>query len=214
MNSDTQPQQAASTSTVGERPTRDRILDAAERLFAERGYSGTAVRDIAAAVGLNAASLYNHFAGKEELYEAVLDRGLGPVFALIEEIGNGDDGRFDDRAVLERTVAHFARSPNLACLIHHEALAGGDRLARLAGTWVGPITARGLEAMARRGPDDGLEDYERPLVLAAFVNMILGYFALAPLMETVIGEDPLSRQAVARKSAFLQKILARLTAAD
>ena len=55
--------------------TRDRILDTAEALFAERGFAGTAVRDIAAAVGLTAASLYNHFAGKEALYAAVLERG-------------------------------------------------------------------------------------------------------------------------------------------
>jgi AcrR family transcriptional regulator len=41
--------------------TADRILDAAEALFAERGLAGTAVRDIAARTGLNPASLYNHF---------------------------------------------------------------------------------------------------------------------------------------------------------
>ena len=60
--------------------TADRILDAAECLFAEHGFAGTAVRDIAARVSLNPASLYNHFPGKQDLYAAVLDRGLPPVF--------------------------------------------------------------------------------------------------------------------------------------
>ena len=47
--------------------TRDRILDAAEELFAERGLAGTAVRDISNQVGLTPASLYNHFSGKQSL---------------------------------------------------------------------------------------------------------------------------------------------------
>ncbi len=42
--------------------TRDRILDVAEALFAERGFAGTSVREIAAKADLTAASLYNHFA--------------------------------------------------------------------------------------------------------------------------------------------------------
>jgi DNA-binding transcriptional regulator YbjK len=60
------PQSASS----GAPQTRERILDVAEALFAERGFAGTSVRDIAASAGLTAASLYNHFDGKEALYDA------------------------------------------------------------------------------------------------------------------------------------------------
>ena len=41
--------------------TAERILDAAENLFADRGYAGTTMRDVSAAVGLRTPSLYNHF---------------------------------------------------------------------------------------------------------------------------------------------------------
>src|SRR6476659_3966469 len=53
---------------------RDEILDEATRLFAERGYEGTSMADLAERVGLRKASLFHHFASKEVLYAAVLER--------------------------------------------------------------------------------------------------------------------------------------------
>lgn len=53
---------------------RDRILDAAFELFSERGFSETSVRDIANAVDIKAASIYNHFTGKQELLDALIER--------------------------------------------------------------------------------------------------------------------------------------------
>jgi len=57
----------ASTAATSPRPsnaTRERILDEAEVLFANSGFAGTSVRDIATAAGLTPASLYNHFSNK------------------------------------------------------------------------------------------------------------------------------------------------------
>ena len=58
----------SSTTATPALSTVDRILDAAEGLFADRGYAGTAVRDIAAAVSLNPASLYNTGTGTGTTY--------------------------------------------------------------------------------------------------------------------------------------------------
>src|ERR1051326_7575302 len=52
--------------------TRDRILKAAERLFAERGYDGTSIRAIVARARVNQAAINYHFEGKEGLYREVL----------------------------------------------------------------------------------------------------------------------------------------------
>jgi AcrR family transcriptional regulator len=52
--------------------TRERIMKAAERLFAERGYEGTSVRAIVAKARVNQAAINYHFAGKEGLYREVL----------------------------------------------------------------------------------------------------------------------------------------------
>jgi AcrR family transcriptional regulator len=55
------------------RQTRQTILDAALDLFAEKGYFGTSLRDIAAVVGVRESALYNYFKGKEALFSALID---------------------------------------------------------------------------------------------------------------------------------------------
>ena len=53
--------------------TKDRILDAALTLFAENGYDGTSVEQIAQIVGIKAPSLYKHYKGKEDILNALID---------------------------------------------------------------------------------------------------------------------------------------------
>ena len=53
--------------------TKERILEAALTLFAENGYDGTSVEQIANTVGIKAPSLYKHFKGKEDILNALID---------------------------------------------------------------------------------------------------------------------------------------------
>ena len=53
--------------------TKEKILDAALTLFAENGYDGTSVEQIANIVGIKAPSLYKHYKGKEDILNAVID---------------------------------------------------------------------------------------------------------------------------------------------
>lgn len=66
---------AAGVGSEAER-SRTRILDAAAEMFIDRGYEGTSLRRLAGEVGMKAGSLYYHFASKDELLTAVLERGI------------------------------------------------------------------------------------------------------------------------------------------
>jgi len=66
--------------TTLEAPTRDRIVAAALELFSRQGFAGASMRQIAAVVGIKAASLYSHFAGKEAILNAIIDTH-GPASA-------------------------------------------------------------------------------------------------------------------------------------
>jgi AcrR family transcriptional regulator len=59
--------------------TKQRILDTAERLFADQGYAGTSMRQVIADAGVNLAAIHYHFGSKEELLDAVVLRRAEPV---------------------------------------------------------------------------------------------------------------------------------------
>src|SRR5688500_13800412 len=61
------------------RATKERLLNAAERLFAARGFAGTSLREVTASAGVNVAAIHYHFGSKEELLRAVLSRIVEPV---------------------------------------------------------------------------------------------------------------------------------------
>ncbi len=76
--------QAAVQDPVGE--TRERILDAAERLFARAGFDGSSMRQITQAAGVNVAAVNYHFGTKEELYAQVFVRRIVPINARRTEL--------------------------------------------------------------------------------------------------------------------------------
>lgn len=63
--------------------TRQRVLDAALRLFGERGYAATSVRDIAEELGISKAAVHYHFPAKEQMVAALLQPALDRVDALV-----------------------------------------------------------------------------------------------------------------------------------
>jgi AcrR family transcriptional regulator len=190
--------------------TADRILDAAEALFAERGLAGTAVRDIAARTGLNAASLYNHFPGKEALYAAVLERGIRPMLdALAEFVEEGDpDLRGQKR--IERMMESLAARPCLPRLIQYEVLTGGTRLSPLLREWIRPLLARAQQLVEGSEAARRWKAEEIPLLVLAIYHVVIGYFTVAPLYEDLNGEDLLLEQARARQTRFLQHFMEAL----
>jgi len=67
-------------------PRKEQILAAAERLFREKGYLATSVRDIGKAVGVKGASLYHHIGGKEELLWTIASGAADEFFAALEPV--------------------------------------------------------------------------------------------------------------------------------
>ncbi|MHC4430992.1 MAG: CerR family C-terminal domain-containing protein [Planctomycetota bacterium] len=89
---------------------RDRLLGAAEQLFAEQGYDGTSIRDLAAAAGCNIASVNYYFGGKEKLYVEIWRRHLLVLrdtrVASIDKVLSESGGKPD----LENLLRSFAHS--------------------------------------------------------------------------------------------------------
>jgi len=185
--------------------TSERILDAAESLFAVHGFSGTAVRDIARAVGLTPASLYNHFEGKQAIYDAVLERGVLPLLHLMRELPSRDHTPQDFGEMIGAIMAQLSSRPHLPRLIQFEVITGGPYLQKLARDWFRPILEQGI-AELDRDRENGWSKDEYDLVMSAWLNMVFGHFAMAPMMQEVFGDDPLSPPNLERQTRFLRKL--------
>jgi AcrR family transcriptional regulator len=190
--------------------TAERILDAAEALFAERGYAGTSLRDVATRVELRIPSLYNHFSSKDALYAAVLARGIGPVLELLAEFAAQSAAERDTSALVARVMAALRRHPNLPRLIQHETLTGGARLTPMLREWIEPVFGHAGE-MAETAPGAGRwTAEERPLVVIAVYNVLVGYFTFAPLYQQLEGVDLLADPIFERQTRLLGEIVAAL----
>lgn len=81
-------------------PVREKLLDAAEALFCEKGFEGTSVRDLTTAAGCNVASVNYHFGGKDKLYVEMFRRQMRRLFQrhkeLIDTLADNPDATLED----------------------------------------------------------------------------------------------------------------------
>jgi AcrR family transcriptional regulator len=204
------PGDAAKTLPAETGGTATRILDVAESLFAQRGFAGVSVREIAGQVGVNQASIYNHFPSKQALYEAVLERGFRPIRDLLADRAQDLHSRSVQDRLLEQLVDHLWHTPHLPKLIQREVLDGGEYLERLAEQWLKPIYEQGKQAMAATSDLTEWPEQERPLLILGMYHLLFGYFTSAALFERVVGSDPWSPDMRRTLLAFLKRASERL----
>jgi AcrR family transcriptional regulator len=90
------------------RDTRDRILDAAERLFAEKGFDGTSLREITQEAGANVAAVNYHFHSKDELIETVFRRWFTSINQQrIQKLQEAQAAAHPEPACLEAVLRAF-----------------------------------------------------------------------------------------------------------
>jgi len=195
-------------SNPARKPTAERILDAAEDLFAEKGYSATSLGDVADRVGIRSPSLYNHFRNKEALYSAVLDRLLEDFGAPLQELRESPITRQSIYQWLETIVRMHHERPNLARLLQHAALSGGPQTNELIERLFSPMFDQ--SDLPREEMSFGLVGPElQPWAVMALNNMVMSYVTMAPMYRDLLGEDPFSPEALEKQLELILK-LARL----
>ncbi|PRY54977.1 TetR family transcriptional regulator [Glycomyces artemisiae] len=126
--------------------TRSALLDAARRRFAEHGFDGTGVREIAADAGVDATLIFRYFGSKQDLFDAALatevpaglgERAAGPVEftdALVREVVLGDPAGNDGEHPLLLMLRSAGR-PEVRARLHEEVCNGylADLAARFDG---------------------------------------------------------------------------------
>jgi AcrR family transcriptional regulator len=180
------------TSARG-RDTFERLLDAAERLFAERGFEGTSMRAVTQAAGASVSAANYHFGSKDALLRASLLRRVEPTNRLRLERLGALEARVGDGPLALEDVLHCFLSPSIelhvqpggpdhlrqvAARLHAEP---SERMSAVKRELFGPLSERFREAVARALPDHTEDEIALSfqLTVGVMVHVISGRLELA-----------------------------------
>ena len=169
--------------------TKQRILDAAERLFAERGFAGTSLRAITQEAGANLAAVHYHYGPKDELLKAVLNRLIVPMneerLRLLDEAVAAADpepptveailGAFvgPDLRLLERLAS---KGPEVPRLISRSYIEGGPVMRELMDEQFGEVRQKLFPALEAALPHLTVEEiaWRMLCVVGVIIYMFAG----------------------------------------
>ena len=161
------------------------ILREATRLFAAKGYGATSLKDISEAVGIRKPSLLYHFASKEKLHQAVLDRVLdrwNEVLPRLLMAAAGGEHRFD--SVIRETIGFFSEDPDRARLLLREILDRPEEMQNRLETYVAPWVSVVADYI-RKGQEHGeIHDPVDPeAYILQIINLVVSGIAASSCLE-------------------------------
>lgn len=133
---------------------RDRVLDAAAAVFAERGYPASTVDDLLAAARIGVGSFYALFAGREDCFLALFDRTVEEARGAVEAAVAGEDAWPERcRAALRAVLELAAAEPDRARVVLVEAQSAGAQAEARHARLLGEVAAAlaGARAIERPG---------------------------------------------------------------
>jgi AcrR family transcriptional regulator len=193
---DVGPQAEQTSLTPRASETRKRILDAAENVFAQRGFDAATTREIAALSETNVATPYSYFAGKEALYLAVIERAIVPLIELMDQFARESDKPGAAAGAIHDVLSHLASHEGTTRLMYREIVANGPLAERLTKTLFEPLIERVRSELRAGGR---IEPELEPFVAALFIHLSFSHVALAPLLSRVFDLDMLSTESLERQ---------------
>lgn len=171
---------------------KEEIVAEATRLFAERGYEGASMGDLAERVGLRKASLFHHFPSKDALYATVLTELMGGVKVAILGAAMAE-GSFAQRldALTDALTSTLGAQPHAARLLVREAMDWGPVMKAGLGRTVNDVLAASLE-FAKAGQREGVfnPDLDPTQLIVTMIGIHFMPFVIGDIVEKFTGTSP------------------------
>jgi AcrR family transcriptional regulator len=174
--------------------SREKILEVAEARFAQRGFAGVGMREVALAAGLGKSSLFHHFASKAELYVAVIERVIASIEAhVLPALAKGGEGVARIERGIDALIDALAEHPTTARLLLR-SLVEDEAFAAAEPPGLAAVEAR-IQALVGRftallgGPD----------AVQTLIGATVYHFASGEFGEAVLGGPLFSAEAVSRR---------------
>lgn len=182
--------------------TVQKIVDAAEQLFAEQGYDGTPLREIAQQVGIREPSLYAHFPNKEAIYGAVIDRALQPFMHEMQHWNHRELTLRELVDIPRKMLRMHAQHPYSAQILHREFSLPAERISPQVMAWLHQFTEQSQIFMSGL-PENrsyalnshALKQQQVVSNLIALTQLMLGFFASQGMQQKLLG-DAYDREAL------------------
>lgn len=193
------------------------LLDAALEAFADRGYDGTSVREIARGLGVSHNLIPQRIGSKEQLWRASVDHGFAQLAAALAGVAVGPmpgDDLATLRALVVRFVEQSGKRPALLRIIQREAATPGPRFDHLF-AYIDPVRVFGGDLLARLREAGQVRTDSVGLMYFFMTHGAGGPLTLPAIAERFgIGVDPadpdaVHRHAVAAVDLLFDGLLAR-----
>lgn len=185
---------------------RDRILDAAEELFIQRGYDGVSINDVARGAGAAKGLIFYYFKNKEDLFDSVMDRYYAQHSrAIIEGFsGGGASTRERIHSVIDAYIDVLESNPGYPKLVQREVCSSSRGLVKTV-EHMTPIYRWGLDALGGALPATGPLSAEHFFI--SIFGMIINYFTYTPLLDSLMEDDPLSEAKLAERRRHIHELV-------